>query len=422
MTQPPAASAPTTTAEADSALTVAEALHAIRAAVAPITETEALPLAAALDRVLADDVASPLDIPAQPCAAMDGWAFRHADIAAEPARALQQVGAALAGHPFAGTLAAGQCVRVMTGAVVPAGADCVAMQEVVRVDDAGVHVPVDLVPGQNVRRRGEDLARGEVCVAAGTLLRPAHLGLLASIGCSHVRVRRRVRVAFFSSGDELVEPGAPLPEGAAYDANRFSLRALLQRLGCELHELGLVRDDPAALHAACVRAAAQADVVITSGGVSVGEADYTRRILAELGAVSFWKIAMRPGRPLAFGRVGSALFFGLPGNPVAVMVAFHQFVREAVLRTASVGHDVALPLLPLPSAGAIRKRPGRTEYLRGVVARSDNGLVQVRPTAGQGAAMLRSMTQANCLIVLPHERGDVAAGEPVDVLMFEGLT
>jgi molybdopterin molybdotransferase len=408
-------------ANADGALTVADALRAIRAAVAPVAETEALPLATALDRVLADDIASPIDVPPQPCAAMDGWAFRHADVAADPARALQQVGAAFAGHPFDGSLHAGQCVRVMTGAMVPAGADCVAMQEVVRVDGDGVHVPADLAPGQNVRRRGEDLAQGEVCVAAGTLLRPAHLGLLASVGCADVRVRRRLRVAFFSTGDELVEPGAPLPDGAAYDANRVSLRALLQRLGCELHDFGLVRDDPAALQAALAEAAIQADIVLTSGGVSVGEADHTRRVLAELGAVAFWKIAMRPGRPLAFGRVGRALFFGLPGNPVAVMVAFQQFVREAILRSAGVRSAVELPLLPLPAACTIRKKPGRTEYVRGVVARTDTGTLGVRPTAGQGAAMLRSMTQANCLIVLEHARGDVAAGESVDVLLFEGM-
>jgi molybdopterin molybdotransferase len=408
-------------ANAEGALTVADALRAIRAAVVPVAETEALPLAAALDRALAEDIASPINVPPQPCAAMDGWAFCHADIAADPARALQEVGTALAGHPYNDTLHAGQCVRVMTGAVVPAGADCVAMQEVVRVDRAGVHVPGDLVPWQNVRHRGEDLAQGEVCVAAGTRLRPAHLGLLASIGCTQVRVRRRLRVAFFSTGDELVEPGAPLPDGAAYDVNRVSLRALLQRLGCELHDLGLVRDDPAALQAALAAAASHADVVLTSGGVSVGEADYTRRVLAELGEVAFWKIAMRPGRPLAFGRVGGALFFGLPGNPVAVMVAFQQFVREAILRTAGLEAEVELSLLPVPAACAIRKKPGRTEYVRGVIARAANGIAGVRPTAGQGAAMLRSMTQANCLIVLAHERGDVAAGEPVDVLLFEGM-
>lgn len=419
MTRPASQVANTTTA--DGALSVADAQRLIRAAVAPVAETEELPLASALDRVLAADLASPLDVPPAPCAAMDGWAFSHADLASDPTRALQQVGTALAGHPFTGTLANGQCVRVMTGGVVPAGADCVAMQEVVKVDPAGVHLPADLTPGQNVRRRGEDLAKGEICVAGGTLLRPAHLGLLASIGVARVRVRRRLRVAFFSTGDELVEPGAPLPDGAAFDANRFSLRGMLQRLGCELSDLGLVRDDPAALHAACVRAAAQADAVITSGGVSVGDADYTRRVLAELGEVGFWKIAMRPGRPLAFGRIGSALFFGLPGNPVAVMVAFQQFVREALLRTAGMLHGVDLPLLPLPAACAIRKKPGRTEYVRGVMAHDEDGRMQVRPTPGQGAAMLRSMTQANCIIVLAQERGDVAAGESVDVLLFEGL-
>lgn len=403
------------------ALPVPVALRIIRDCVTPVALAESVALRSALGRVLAGDVVSPFDVPGHDNAAMDGWALRHADLVAGAPTVLQQVGEAFAGRAFAGRVEAGQCARVMTGAVMPAGADCVVMQEVVRVDGSGVHIPAGQAPGQNLRRAGEDLARGRVCLQAGTLLRPAHIGLLASIGAPEAAVRRRLRVAFLSTGDELVSIGEPLAPGAVYDSNRYTLHAMLTRMGCELHDLGVVRDDPAALEAALASASAAADVVITTGGVSVGEADHTRAVLARLGEAAFWKVAMRPGRPLAFGRIGDAMFFGLPGNPVAVMITFYQFVREALLAAAGVAAGSELPLLQVPALDPMRKKPGRTEYQRAQVLRDAQGRWGVRLTGAQGSGVLKSMAQANCLVVLEHERGPVAAGDPVSVALFDGL-
>ena len=287
------------------ALPVADALRIIRGCVTPVPMIERIALRSALGRVLAEDIVSPFDVPAHDNTAMDGWAVRHADLATEGETVLRQIGEAFAGHPYTGAVGAGECVRVMTGAVLPTGTDCIVVQEVVRVDARGVCVPPGQRAGQHLRYRGEDLARGKPCVNAGCVLGPAHIGLLASLGLPEVPVRRRLRVAFFSTGDELVSIGEPLAPGAIYDSNRYTLHGMLTRLGCEVHDLGVVRDDPAALEAALAAAAADADVVITTGGVSVGEADFTRAILARLGEAAFWKIAMRPGRPLAFGRVGA---------------------------------------------------------------------------------------------------------------------
>jgi len=403
------------------ALPVADALRIIRGCVTPVPMIERVALRSALGRVLAEDIVSPFDVPAHDNTAMDGWAVRHADLAAEGETVLRQVGEAFAGHPYTGAVGAGECVRVMTGAVLPTGTDCVVVQEVVRVDARGVWVPPGQRAGQHLRYRGEDLARGKPCVNAGCVLGPAHIGLLASLGLPEVPVRRRLRVAFFSTGDELVSIGEPLAPGAIYDSNRYTLHGMLTRLGCEVHDLGVVRDDPAALEAALAAAAADADVVITTGGVSVGEADFTRAILARLGEAAFWKIAMRPGRPLAFGRVGHALFFGLPGNPVAVMITFYQFVREALLAAAGVSQGSELPMLQVPARDAIRKKPGRTEYQRAIVEQDAQGQWSVQLTGQQGSGVLSSMARANCLIVLEHGRGSVAAGEPVSVVLFDGL-
>jgi molybdopterin molybdotransferase len=272
--------------------------------------------------------------------------------------------------------------------------------------------------------RGEDLARGEPALHAGRILRPADLGLLASLGQAEVPVWRRLRVAFFSTGDELRSIGEPLDEGCVYDSNRYTLYGMLQRLGVELIDLGVVRDEPAALEAAFTRAAADADAVITSGGVSVGEADHTKAIMAQLGEVLFWKIAMRPGRPMAIGRIGppgrEAMLFGLPGNPVAVMVTFYAFVRDALLAMSGATPE-PLPMLRAVSESALRKKPGRTEFQRGIVSPGKDGRWQVRITGAQGSGILRSMSQANGMVVLHHAQGHVAAGDLVDVIPFEGL-
>ena len=428
---------PSPLAAGDSQVSVEAARRAIAAAVLPVEGTETLALHAAAGRVLAADVASPIDVPAHDNSAMDGYAFDGAALAPDAPTVLQAVGTVYAGAPFAGTLSAGQCVRIMTGAVMPEGLDTVVPLELCR--EAGGEVRIDagrVQRGENLRRRGEDLAAGRPALRAGRVLRPADLGLLASLGFTEATVRRRLRVAVFSTGDEVQAPGEPLRPGCIYDSNRTSLLAALQRLGVEAVDLGLVPDDPGALQSALGQALEQADAVITSGGVSAGDADYTREVLARLGEVAFWKVAMRPGRPFAFGALQAparaagpearpdgmrqAWLFALPGNPVAALVTFYAFAREALLRLAGATPE-PLPALQARCASAIRKRPGRTEFQRGIVAPDADGHWQVRLTGSQGAGVLRSMSEANCLVVLGHEQGSVAAGEPVTVWLFDGL-
>lgn len=322
------------------ALPVAQAQAIMRDFVQPVTGVARVPIRSALDRVLAEDVLSSIDVPAHDNSAMDGFAFASAELSRDSGRddlVLRVIGTAYAGTAFDGTPGPGEAVRVMTGAVMPAGCDTVIPQEFTQGDAAGVRFARDAVrAGDNRRLRGEDLAKGNAALAAGRILRPADIGLLASLGIAEVPVRRRLRVAFFSTGDELRSIGEPLDAGCVYDSNRYTLHGMLSRLGVELIDMGVVRDDPAALEAAFRTAAENADAIITSGGVSVGEADFTKQMMAQLGDVTFWKIAMRPGRPMAFGRIASnghgAVLFGLPGNPVAVMVTFYHFVRGALLR------------------------------------------------------------------------------------------
>jgi molybdopterin molybdotransferase len=409
------------------AMTVAQAQAFIARLVPRLQSVEKLALRSALGRVLARDVVSAIDVPAHDNSAMDGYALRGADLAADATTVLRVAARRLAGQTEPADAAAGECVRIMTGAVMPAGLDTVVPQEFVTLEGDAVHVPGGVVRrGDNRRLAGEDLARGETALTAGRILRPADLGLLASLGQAEVPVLRRLRVAFFSTGNELRSIGEPLDAGSVYDSNRYTLWAMLQRLGVvELLDMGVVRDEPGALKAAFANAARDADAVITSGGVSVGEADHTKRVMAELGDVLFWHIAMRPGRPMAIGRIESeghsAVLFGLPGNPVAVMVTFYALVRDALL--AMSGAVVPpLPLLRAASVEGIRKKPGRTEYQRGIVTRdATTGAWQVRLTGAQGSGILRSMSEANGLVVLDHAQGNVAAGEMVDVMPFDGL-
>ena len=413
------------------ALPVDEALRRIAARIAPVEDIEPVALRAALGRVLAEDIISPINVPAYDNSAMDGYALRGADLPAHAGAGpvtLKVIGAAYAGRPFDQQVAAGECVRIMTGAAMPPGCDSVLPQELAAaIGEAGVTIAHGAIrPGANRRFAGEDLTAGGVALAHGKILRPADLGLVASLGIAEVAVRRRLRVAFFSTGDELRSLGEPLGTGCVYDSNRYTLLGMLTRLGCEVVDLGIVRDDPAALEAALRAACRDADAIITSGGVSEGAADYTRDIMALLGDVAFWKLAMRPGRPLAFGQVragdDAAWLFGLPGNPVAVMVSFYLFARPALLRMMGVEPARTAPqALRARATQAIRKRPGRTEYQRGIVSTATDGAAQVRLTGAQGSGILSSMTQANCIVVLRHEQGDVAVGEAVDIIMFEGL-
>jgi len=368
----------------------------------------------ALGRVLAQDIVPAINVPAHDNSAMDGYALRLSK-----EEMYEEIGTALAGKPFAGKLGPGQCVRVMTGAVMPQGADTVVIQEIVKKEGERITVPPGQKKAQNVRYAGEDLKIGVAVLKPGVLLKPADIGLIASLGIGEVRVKRRLRVAFFATGDELASIGTALKEGEIYDSNRYTVHGMLARLGVEAIDMGVVRDDPAQLEKAFRQASEKADVVITTGGVSVGEADFIRQMMAKLGEVLFWKIAMRPGRPMAFGRIGNAFLFGLPGNPVAVMVTFYQFVRDALLHLSGRS-DAPFPLLQAIAAENMRKVPGRTEYQRGVLFK-DRDQWKVRTTGQQGSGVLRSMSEANCFIVLEHERASVKAGEPVSVQLFEGL-
>ena len=408
----------------------AEAVQAfLQRLVQPVQEVQDVGIFSALGRVLARDVVSPLNVPPHDNSAMDGYAFDGAQLQPGVPLTLRCTGHALAGRPWRGTAQPGQCVKVMTGAVMPQGLDTVVPVEMVVVEDDRVEIPADVLrPGANRRRAGEDLQQGGVALGEGAVLTPAALGLLASLGLASVPVVRRVRVAYFSTGDEILSLGEPPRDGAVYDSNRYTVFGLLTRLGAEVIDLGVVPDTPEALQAALREGAERADAVITSGGVSMGDADHTRTMMQSLGDVAFWRIAMRPGRPMAVGRIartagpgaGSAVLFGLPGNPVAVMVTFLAFVRPALLRMmGSTRADP--PLVRACSTEPIRKKPGRTEYQRGWVSRAADGNLQVRTTGHQGSGMLSSMVQANCLILLQHGQGSVDVGDAVEVMVFEGV-
>jgi molybdopterin molybdotransferase len=387
----------------------------------PVSATERVHVRSALGRVLAADVISPLDVPAHDNSAMDGYAVRFADLSSDGEVTLEVAGTAFAGAPFAGGLEAGQAVRIMTGGVVPAGADTIVMQEHVKAGDGRVTIGGGHRKGQNLRRAGEDLKAGAPALRRGQAIRPAEIGLIASLGIPEVEVYRRLRVAFFSTGDELVSIGTVPAQGQIYDSNRYTIYGMLERLGCEVMDMGVVRDDPALLEAAFNKAAQAADVVITSGGVSVGEADFVKELLNKLGQVVFWKIAMKPGRPLAYGRVGNAHFFGLPGNPVSVMVTFYQFVRDALLKLSGRDPVEPTPTFKVPCTSSLKKAPGRTEFQRAVLTRGADGQWTVRATGEQGSGILRSMSEANCFIILPTDQGNVTPGTLVDVQVMEGV-
>jgi len=400
---------------------VAKARELIARFLTPVSAIERLNIRAALDRVLAGDVISPLDVPAHDNSAMDGYAVRCVDLSTDGEVTLKIAGTAFAGVPFQGQVKAGECVRIMTGGVVPAGCDTIVMQEHAEAKGDSVRIGGGHQRGQNLRRAGEDLKSGQIALKRGLLLRPAEIGLIASLGIGEVGVFRKLRVAFFSTGDELRSIGTPLGAGQIYDSNRYTIHGMLTRLGCEAIDMGVVRDDPQLLEQAFADAAAAADVVITSGGVSVGEADFVKGLLERLGEVVFWKIAMKPGRPLAYGRIANAHFFGLPGNPVSVMVTFYQFVREALLKLSGRDPVPPLPAFTVPCMSNLKKAPGRTEFQRGVLAQDMSGNWSVRVTGEQGSGILSSMAEANCFIVLPEAQGNVAAGAMVEVQVMEGI-
>lgn len=420
------------------AMSVIQARAFIQQFLTPVIETEQLSTMHSLGRVLAEDIVSPCNVPNHDNSAMDGYAFKFIDAN----KGLSIIGTAFAGRPFAQQVNAGECVKIMTGAVIPDGADTVVMQERTDLIDGKITLTDinTITHGANVRLAGEDLQQDQTVLAKGHLLRPADLGLIASLGFAEVSVFRPLKVAFFSTGDELISVGKSLASGQIYDSNRYTLFGMLSRLGVVISDLGVVPDDPALLESTLLKAASENDVVITSGGVSVGEADYMKALLTKHGEVLFWKINMKPGRPLAYGKIfvgqknsasnnvdgevntngRSAHYFGLPGNPVATMVTFYQFVREALI-TLMGGAPKPLPLFNVECTEPIKKAKGRTEFQRGILYMIEDGSWKVKPLANQSSGVLSSMSAANCFIVLDETVGNCASGEMVKVQLLEGL-
>jgi molybdopterin molybdotransferase len=399
---------------------VEQALARIDDTVRPIEGFEKVAIRSTLGRTLAEDVHSPIDVPSHTNSAMDGYAVNSADLPASGTAELKVIGTAYAGHPLEGRVDRGQCARIMTGAMMPEGADTVIMQEHVERKDDNITIDDRHKPGQNVRQAGEDLSVGQVVLQRGRHIIPADLGLLASLGVAEVRVMRRPRIAFFSTGDELRSIGEALEEGQIYDSNRYTLYGMLTALGVEIMDMGVIPDDRGQIQQAFRYATENADAMITTGGVSVGEADFVKETLDQLGEVNFWKIAMKPGRPLSFGQVGKAFFFGLPGNPVSAMVTFYQFVQPALKRLMGQT-DVTPVRIRVRCESKLKKRPGRMEYQRGILESAADGSLVVRSSGHQGSHVLSSMSTANCFIVLPLENAGVESGDEVEVQPFYGL-
>lgn len=386
----------------------------------PVQESETLAIRDALGRILASPITSDLDVPGHTNSAMDGYAVRGTDLPSDATQRLKVIGTAFAGRPFANSVTKHECVRIMTGAVMPTACDTVIMQEHVQLEADEIIIDDQQQAGQNVRLAGEDIAKGDSVFQPGRRLSPADIGLLASLGIAKVSVIRKLKVAFFSTGDELTSIGQPLASGQIYDSNRYTLWSMLSEIGVEIIDLGVVRDAPELVEQAFKDAAAQADVIITSGGVSVGEADFVKETLANLGQVNFWKVAMKPGRPLAFGQVEQAYFFGLPGNPVSVMVTFYIFVQAAIEKMMG-GTPRSRLRLQASCKNQLRKRAGRVEYQRGMFEVNADGSYSVTKTGAQGSGILRSMSDANCFIFLPMESEGVAAGAMVEIWPFDSF-
>ena len=402
-------------------LTVAEAQTRILDTVTALTATETLPLRDTLGRVLAENIVSPINVPSHTNSAMDGYALRAADLPVDGVREFAVPGTSWAGRPYLGPSGPGEAVQIMTGGMMPEGADTVVMQEQVERDGDTVRIGTGHKPGQNVRAAGEDIATGQSVLAPGKRLTAADIGVLASLGLAEVSVYRRLKVAFFSTGDELRAVGETLAPGEIHDSNRYTLYGVLKKLDVEIIDMGVVRDQRELVEQAFKEAAASADAIITSGGVSVGEADFVKETLEKLGSMSFWKIAMKPGRPVTFGHIDDAVFFGLPGNPVSVMVTFFQFVRPALLKMGGSTDVASVYTVRARSITALRKRPGRFEFQRGVLEQAEPGEFSVRSVGAQGSGILRSMSEANCFILLQPDQTSVEAGQEVLVQPFQNL-
>jgi len=402
-------------------ITTDRALDEIFDAISPIAEYETIPIRDGLNRILADNIKSNINVPSARNSAMDGYAINKKDIPNKNTNRLKIIGKSFAGNPFTKSIKKGECVRIMTGAVMPSGADTVVIQEHVSLSNSNTEIIIDndTQPEANVRQAGEDISKDSKVLFKGKNLAPADIGLLASLGLPKIPVIRKLKVAFFSTGDELRSIGEKLIDGEVYDSNRYTLHAMLSRLNVEIIDMGVIKDNKKLLSNAFNEAEEKADLLITSGGVSVGEADYVKDVLENKGNINFWKVAIKPGRPLTFGNLGNTIFFGLPGNPVSVMVTFYQFVQPAIKKLS--GDISNLPLtLKVLSTSKLKKKPGRVEFQRGIIEK-DNNKITVRKTGSQGSGILSSMSDANCFIVLPLDSEGVEPGDLVDVQIFNGL-
>ena len=403
-------------------ITTDQALKKIFNAISSIEENEIIPIRNALNRILGENIKSKINVPSARNSAMDGYAINKNDIPVDKTNTLKIIGKSLAGKPYINSIKKGECVRIMTGAVMPNGADTVVIQEHASISESNTEIIIDnnTQPKANVRQAGEDISVGDIVLTKGKNLTPADIGLLASLGLSKISVIRKLKVAFFSTGDELRSINEKLNDGEIYDSNRYTLHAMLSRLNAVIVDMGVVKDNKNLLVKAFDKANGKVDVLITSGGVSVGEADYIKDILQEHGNLNFWKVAIKPGRPLTFGNLDKTLFFGLPGNPVSVMVTFYQFVQPALKKLS--GDNANLPLMmKVPCMSTLKKKPGRIEFQRGIIEKDNNNNIIVKKTGAQGSGILRSMSDANCFIVLPLNSNDTKPGDLVDVQIFHGI-
>jgi molybdopterin molybdotransferase len=414
-------------------MSVEQAQYILRFFVSPITEIESCIIHSALNRVLAEDIISPIDVPAHDNSAMDGFAFRGEQLCSGQTLQLKIVGTALAGHAYNlsndelnDEVKFGECISIMTGAVMPLHCNTVIPQEHIQLLESG-HILIEeniIKAQQNRRLKGEDLSLGKIVLSKGKVITSSDLGLLASIGIAEIKVYRKLKVALFSTGDELQSLGEQLKEGCVYDSNRYTLFGMLSRLHCDIIDMGIIPDNPVSLNQAMADGCKNADVIITSGGVSKGTADFTKQVMSELGDIAFWNLNIRPGRPFAFGEITyegqSAYIFGLPGNPVAVMVTFYFLLKNALLQLTGA-HPQALLFSSAISKAFIKKRQGRTEYQRGIAQMNTLGQLEVDVTGSQGSGILRSMSEANCMIVLHEDQTNIALGDIIHIVLFDGL-